>query len=83
MSQFSIEEKLDELLASDFETEITEFKEAKNDFSFEELGRYFSAKTDENCPETTQKTTQKIIELMKNYPEITQAELVTKAVTGK
>lgn len=42
-----IEEKLDELIASKFETEVTEFKEAKNSFSFEELGQYFSALSNE------------------------------------
>lgn len=46
MSNFNnedIEKKLDELIASQFETEVTEFKEAKNSFSFDELGQYFSA----------------------------------------
>mgnify|MGYP003477957340 CR=1 FL=1 len=42
-----IEKKLDELIASKFETEVTEFKEAKNSFSFDELGRYFSALSNE------------------------------------
>lgn len=42
-----IEEKLDELIASQFETEVTEFKEAKNSFSFDELGQYFSALSNE------------------------------------
>lgn len=39
MSNFNnedIEKKLDELIASQFETEVTEFKEAKNSFSFDE-----------------------------------------------
>lgn len=39
--------KLDELIASQFETEVTEFKEAKNSFSFDELGQYFSALSNE------------------------------------
>lgn len=50
MSNFNnedIEEKLDELIASQFETEVTEFKEAKNSFSFDELGQYFSALSNE------------------------------------
>ena len=42
-----IEKKLDELIASQFETEVTEFKEAKNSFSFDELGQYFSALSNE------------------------------------
>lgn len=42
-----IEEKLDELIASQSETEVTEFKEAKNSFSFDELGQYFSALSNE------------------------------------
>ena len=50
MSNFNnedIEKKLDELIASQFETEVTEFKEAKNSFSFDELGQYFSALSNE------------------------------------
>lgn len=46
-SDIDIEEKLDELIASKFETEVTEFKEAKNSFSFDELGQYFSALSNE------------------------------------
>ena len=46
-SDNGIEEKLDELIASKFETEVTEFKEAKNTFSFDELGQYFSALSNE------------------------------------
>lgn len=42
-----IEKKLDELIASKFETEISEFKEAKNSFPFDELGQYFSALSNE------------------------------------
>ena len=50
MSNFNNEDKekkLDELIASQFETEVTEFKEAKNSFSFDELGQYFSALSNE------------------------------------
>lgn len=46
-SNNDIEDKLDELIASKFETEVTEFKEAKNSFSFDELGQYFSALSNE------------------------------------
>lgn len=46
-SDNDIEEKLDELIASKLETEVTEFKEAKNSFSFDELGQYFSALSNE------------------------------------
>jgi ATP-dependent DNA helicase RecG len=46
-SDNDIEEKLDELIDSKFETEVTEFKEAKNSFSFDELGQYFSALSNE------------------------------------
>ena len=46
-NESDIEKKLDELIASKFETEVTEFKEAKNSFSFDELGRYFSALSNE------------------------------------
>lgn len=38
-----IEDKLQELLSHGFETEIVEFKEAKNSFDFDKLGKYFSA----------------------------------------
>ena len=47
MPQININQKLDELLATKFETEVIEFKEAKNDFSFEELRKYFSALSNE------------------------------------
>ncbi len=39
--------KLDELLAAKYESEILEFKEAKDNFSFDELGKYFSALSNE------------------------------------
>ena len=47
-------------------------KEDDNHEDFQKVN--VEKKVDEN-EETTQKTTQKIIELMKNYPEITQKEL--------
>lgn len=40
-------EKLDELLRQPHETEWLEFKEAKNNFDFRELGKYFSALSNE------------------------------------
>lgn len=45
MSQYEI--LLDKLLAMSDETEIVEFKEAKNDFSKDKLGQYFSALSNE------------------------------------
>lgn len=47
MDQTNILQKLDELLAAKNESEILEFKEAKENFSFEELGKYFSALSNE------------------------------------
>lgn len=38
-----IEAKLHELLSLSFETEVVEFKEAKNNYGFDKLGKYFSA----------------------------------------
>ncbi len=38
-----IEAKLYELLSLSFETEVVEFKEAKNNYDFDKLGKYFSA----------------------------------------
>ncbi len=43
----NISEKLKELLKSPRETEILEFKEAKNKFDIETLGKYFSALSNE------------------------------------
>lgn len=40
-------EKLQELLASYAETEVVEFKEAKNSYDFNKLGQYFSALSNE------------------------------------
>ncbi|MBW1777356.1 MAG: ATP-binding protein, partial [Deltaproteobacteria bacterium] len=42
-----IKEKLHELMRLPAETEWVEFKEAKNNFDFDELGRYFSALSNE------------------------------------
>ncbi|MBQ8680586.1 MAG: putative DNA binding domain-containing protein [Treponema sp.] len=42
-----IDTTLDTLLATKYESEIVEFKEAKNNFSFDELGKYFSALSNE------------------------------------
>jgi ATP-dependent DNA helicase RecG len=39
--------QLDTLLALPAENEWVEFKEAKNDYSFDKLGRYFSALSNE------------------------------------
>lgn len=38
-----IETKFHELLSLSFETEVVEFKEAKNTYDFDKLGKYFSA----------------------------------------
>ncbi len=42
-----IEEKLEELLASESENEILEFKEAKKSYDFNKIGKYFSALSNE------------------------------------
>ena len=42
-----IESTLDKFLATKYETETIEFKEAKDNFSFDELGKYFSALSNE------------------------------------
>ncbi|MFH1940604.1 MAG: RNA-binding domain-containing protein [bacterium] len=42
-----IQTKLQELLALPYETEWVEFKEAKNNFDFDDLGKYFSALSNE------------------------------------
>ena len=47
MKKFDVEQKLDGLLATKFETEVIEFKEAKNSFPFDDLGKYFSALSNE------------------------------------
>ncbi|HPY39245.1 MAG TPA: putative DNA binding domain-containing protein [Thiolinea sp.] len=43
----NLTEKLQELLASYAETEVVEFKEAKNNYDFNKLGQYFSALSNE------------------------------------
>jgi ATP-dependent DNA helicase RecG len=43
MTKIELTEKLEELQRLPHETEWLEFKEAKNDFSFKEIGQYFSA----------------------------------------
>ena len=42
-----INQKLDELLSIKYEMETVEFKEAKEHFSFDDLGKYFSALSNE------------------------------------
>lgn len=42
-SPAEIEHTLDTLLSQGYENEVVEFKEAKNQFDFEKLGKYFSA----------------------------------------
>lgn len=47
MTTSDLQEKLKELQSLAAETEVVEFKEAKNDFDFNKLGRYFSALSNE------------------------------------
>ncbi|WP_085537328.1 RNA-binding domain-containing protein [Massilibacteroides vaginae] len=47
MNNTTLKEILDHLLAMDAETELVEFKEAKNTFDFNKLGQYFSALSNE------------------------------------
>lgn len=47
MTQPELLNKLNELLSLPGETELVEFKEARNDYSFEKLGKYFSALSNE------------------------------------
>jgi ATP-dependent DNA helicase RecG len=47
MTTSELHEKLKELRSLAAETEVVEFKEAKNDFDFNKLGRYFSALANE------------------------------------
>ena len=42
----ALKNKIEELL-SDQETEVVEYKEAKNDYHFYDIGRYFSALSNE------------------------------------
>ena len=39
----NIKDKLRDLMALPYETEWVEFKEAKNNYDFDDLGKYFSA----------------------------------------
>ena len=47
MTTTELHKTLSELRSLPGETEVVEFKEAKNDFSFEKLGKYFSALSNE------------------------------------
>src|ERR1700733_14135263 len=47
MNKKQLEEKLQSLLSSRSENEVLEFKEAKNSFDLEKLGKYFSALSNE------------------------------------
>ncbi len=47
MTSQELHNKLSELLALPAETEVVEFKEAKNDYDFNKLGKYFSALSNE------------------------------------
>ena len=42
-----INEKLNQFLSTNDENEILEYKEAKNQFDFDKLGKYFSALSNE------------------------------------
>lgn len=54
MTDQNLSQKLTELRSLPGETEIVEFKEAKNDFDFKKIGKYFSALSNEanlrGCP---------------------------------
>ena len=41
-TEAELKEKIHEML-KDFETEVVEFKEANNSYSFKDIGKYFSA----------------------------------------
>lgn len=43
----NIEQKLEQLLDHSGESEVVEFKEAKNSYNFDKLGKYFSALSNE------------------------------------
>jgi len=47
MDFLALKKKLKELMALPAETEWVEFKEAKNSYDFEKLGKYFSALSNE------------------------------------
>lgn len=46
-SQIDLQDKLRQLRVLPSETEWVEFKEAKNNFDFDDLGKYFSALSNE------------------------------------
>ena len=47
MTPAELQQKLNELMALPAETEYVEFKEAKLNFDFDDLGKYFSALSNE------------------------------------
>ncbi len=47
MTELELIQKLNELRALPAETEVVEFKEAKNDFHFDKMGKYFAALSNE------------------------------------
>lgn len=47
MNEQQIQLILEDLLSLPSETEVVEFKEAKNNFDFKDLGKYFSALSNE------------------------------------
>ena len=47
MTLEKLKDKLDELMTLPAETEWVEFKEAKTSFDFDDLGKYFSALSNE------------------------------------
>jgi ATP-dependent DNA helicase RecG len=49
VTPYEVKAKLDELLALPAETEWVEFKQASNNFHFPDLGKYFSALSNEAC----------------------------------
>ena len=57
MTEDQLENKLTELRSLPGETEVIEFKEAKNDFHFDRLGKYFGAL----CNEANLKGTPEVL----------------------
>lgn len=47
MTEAKLIQKLNELRSLPAENEVVEFKEAKNDYDFSKLGKYFSALSNE------------------------------------
>lgn len=43
-----LKEKIVQMI-NDFESEVVEFKEAKSNYSFNNIGKYFSALSESNC----------------------------------